>query len=285
MLVREVLGYIQEQVSPPPTGNVVLFAGDQPESGIWEACLQYPVPGQQRLVKVHNAGALTQAHRVAEVCEAIAGVAGSYVVLTGDGFEEGQEEVRLSSRGQVIACSWPEDPDRAGQEKTEWLVTQLGNRELARAVLASTHFDFAAAAAFCDKLRRCGMPPQLALRVVGWSSRPPFADSLVLGERKAALRAAEGLEGEGIGLAIGQLAQRLGIMSLLYWASQDNLTGKELHKAVPEVPAFLVSRLRKATAQYSPQRMRAQRELLDIADTAYRNGARTGVLELLCAGW
>lgn len=285
-LIREVADYMLESIAPPSSGYAVLFAGETPEPDVWSACMQYPPPGQARLTVVHEAGQLTQAAKMSEVCEAVASITGAHVLFTGEGFEDGQAEVQHSPRGRVINCSFSQDEERAQRDKAAWVAVRLGgDGVLAREVLELVDYDFSAAAAVCDKVQRCGFGPGYARALASWHGTPPFTDSLVLGERQVALRAAEVLDPDEIGFVIGQLSARLGVMSALYWAVQDGAGGRELHKAADGVPAFLVSRFRKAVPQYSPQRIREQRQLLDVVDSAYLSGIREGVLEALCAGW
>ena len=282
-LVRDVCMRVRAAITPA----TVLFASVTPEPDIWSACMQFPLPGQQRLVVVHDAGQLKQLDTLEELLEAIRAMQGAYVLFTGEGWPDAQDAVQRSPAGQVVRCSFTSDEVKARQDKAVWLSARLpgATTEWAHELLDRVDGDFPAAAVVCAKAALCGLSPGQAMHLAAGQAQPPFADLLVLGERKAALRAATVLGREDYGRVTAQLASRLTVMSTLYRVVQDSPTGQPLHKLVPDVPAFLVKRFRKAAPLYSPQRVQAQRELLDIADSAYRRGAKEGVLELLCAGW
>jgi hypothetical protein len=282
--VRDVAQHIREAVPDP--SRVTLFAGDDPEPGIWAACEQYALPGQpQRLVVVHDAQNLKRVDRLAEVAAALPSLGGVHLLFVAPGSDPPAELQSVSS-AQVIRCSLPADEDRAAAERTAWARERLPgikDSEL-HELLAAAVDDLSAVAAVCAKVTACGFTYAQAPALAAWQAPKEFADCVLAGERKAALRAAAELPAARAGAVIGQLSTGLTQLGTLYRALDSGKTGRDLHQ-LPGVPAPVLRKFRSVAGGYSPRQVQSRRQLLDIADSAWRGGARVGVLEMLCANW
>lgn len=287
VLCREVSDFVRSAVPAEGLDRQVLFAGDGSEAEIWDACSQYPLPGSQaRLVVVHSAQFLNSDQRMAELLGVMAELGGVHLLFEALGCREDhpvQAAVQAAPAGQVISCSFAKDRDRAAQDKRAWVCRALGTTDdVAWELLERTRHDLTAAAAVCAKAVACQFTPQEALGLAS-SFEPPwdFADSLVLGERKAALLALRGMDDADVSRELGLLASRLVLLGTLYRGAQEGVPARR----GSGVPQFLERRFRKAASGYSPAVVVERRKLLGVVDGAWRQGAREGVLEALAACW
>jgi hypothetical protein len=97
--------------------------------------------------------------------------------------------------------------------------------------------------------------------------------------------AAETLSGESLGRAIGYLASRLALLSILHRASLDNVSRRDVIVKLG-VPGFLAQKYQAvAMAEYGEQRVNTAWLALSVADDEHRSGDSAGVAESLVVSW
>lgn len=192
--------------------------------------------------------------------------------------------LRDSRHGQIIRCSTP-----ASQEDQAAIVASWwpgAGRNIAAALLEASGGSLTAAWHAADKAVRAGFPCDPSVIPVVCVSRDAegFADLLTAGNRAAAMAAARTLPQDEAGGVLALLAVRLQLLPLVRDCVER---GEDMQSMVRNLKAsqLVIARLRAVSPRYGDSRVSRCRELLAIAETAWRSGARDGVLEAVAALW
>jgi hypothetical protein len=260
------------------------------ERDIWAACAVIPPAGQERLVIVHDAHKLRRPHELAPLVKAGREAAGAWLLFISaeddftrdkDGLAVHLAAIRDSRGGQLIRCTAPRDDDLL-----DWAVRQwpgLG-RNAAHRLLTRAGGDLAVVRDAGAKARATGLTDGKYIEVL-CEARPgqEFAELLLAGDRQGALAAA-GVLPPAPGVAIGLLDSRLGTLAAIREGQRRGLEPRDITSRFG-VSRFLIPQYRDIAPAYSPARVRRCRELLAMADAAWRSGADRGVAEVLAANW
>jgi hypothetical protein len=73
-------------------------------------------------------------------------------------------------------------------------------------------------------------------------------------------------------------------MGLMHEAVQQRMGSRDAQAKLGIAP-FLYARFREVAPDYSPDQVRARRQVVARIDSAYVTGARDGIPEALCALW
>jgi DNA polymerase III delta subunit len=283
-----------------PSGDrAVYFAGFDVERDIWAACAVISPAGQERLVIVHDAGRLRRPHELVPLVKAGREAAGVYLLFSsaeddftrvsapdgGMSLAPHLAAIRDSRNGQLIRCTLPKDDDLLDWAARQW--PGLG-RNAAHRLLARAGGDLAAVRDAGNKARASGLADEKYIDVL-CEQRPgeEFAELLVAGDRKGALAAARDMPSagsSGMGAVAGLLDYRLGVLYAIREGQRRGFEARDICGQLG-VPRFLLARYRDIAGAYGPDRVRRCRELLAVADSAWRTGASMGVAEVLAANW
>ncbi len=279
-------------------GGAALTAGGIPERAVWDACLQLPPPGEDRLVMVRSAQRLRDFAPLAALGSA-RDAAGLWLVFSSDDDDcyqrkagkivqdgkkvllPGPAAVSALSCGQLVRCALSSQEDQIA-----WIQSQLPGLAptVAWRVLDRVGGDLALAASVCAQLAlwpAAGRTEQAVAALVPQEPAGEFTEAVVH-DRKAQAMAARPPE-EETGRAIGQLGSLLDYLALLYSASLQQLGMRDTVKlGVPQVVAV---KYRRIASRYPPARVLSCRMLLAEADAAWRSGAGEGVAEVVAALW
>ena len=288
VLVREVVD--AHLRGAPPDQCVVLFASEMPEQELWDQVLADPPLGGRRTVvygaeRLKNLGnvALTTGPDVAD---------SSYTVFVSSEPDFEKEEGALAPHlavlqaarcGQLIRCVEPSSSEARAELVASWwpgasIVT--GQDVLARSG------SLGKAWLACEKARRAALPPNSTAVAAVCIVEPAgqLADLLMAGTKHKAMAAARQLTREELGAVIGLLAHRLMVAELIADGVKSGMTPREA-VADRRVDRFVASRVLPYLPSYTDARIRSCRAVLAGAETAWRNGVRTGVAESLVALW
>lgn len=291
VLVREVL---QAYRDAAPGQGVTLFAGSAPERDIWDLLLSYPPVGGRRAF-IYQADKLRRISGF-EALAAAEGMDTAYAVFisadpdfprTG---EDGKGDLtpalavlQDSRHAQLIRCCAPSKDEDAVQLVATWWPGAGAN--FAFDVLARCGGSLQAAYDACEKARLAGLPPGAAALSV--CIAPPddsLADRLIAGDKPRAVQAALTSGHGAVGALIGLLAARLNILEALADAQREGIDTAEAGQRL-RIDRFVLRKLAPHAAAYGQARVRRCRELLAVAETAWRGGATEGVAEAIVALW
>jgi hypothetical protein len=291
VLVTEVIETIIARTAPEL--RLSLDAASTDEAELWAQACTYP--DDSRLILVRNAQVLVNWHFLADAAEAVR--TGGWVVLVsseadiyarrraGDDKTLTPEAAAVKAAGgQIIRCAL--SAANHG-ERIAWVQRHLPGATDSQAweILVRCGQRLAAVASVCSKAYRAGMKPELAVQcLLDDLPGEEVADSLILGDRLTALRAAAELDPSDYGTVIGQLASRLDLMSAMHEAVQQQMGSRDA-KAKLGIEPFLYARFRSVAPDYSPDQVRARRQAVARIDAAYVTGARDGIPEALAALW
>ena len=279
----------------PGAGRAVFFAGNdvERESGLGAAVV--PPPGQDRVAIVYDAHKLRRPHELVPLVKAGREAAGAWLLfVSGEndftrvrrrGLAPHLAAIRDSRHGQLVRCIVPKDDDLLDWVARQW--PGLG-RNAAHRLLTRAGGDLAAARDAGARSRATGLTEEKYIDVL-CAPRPgeEFAELLVAGDRQGALAAARDMPAagpSGAGAVIGLLDSRLGTLAAIREGQRRQLEARDIAGQLG-VPRFLIGRYRDAAAAYGPARVQRCRELLAMADAAWRSGAVEGVAEVLAANW
>jgi hypothetical protein len=282
-LVRTVRDAYREAV---PAAEFCVLWGDVP--GVWDNLLT--TPSSPRLTVVQSAQAL----KSLDMMPYLLGdeFDGSYVVFVSaeDDFRRSDKTLvpplaalRDSRHGQLIRCCPPTDTEGQASIVAAWWPG--AGRNVASALLTASG-SLTGAWHAADKAVRAGLAPDVqAIPFICPSAAVEgFADLLMRGEKRAAMEAARSVPHDDFGPAISLLAFRVGLLPLV----RDALSKREQPADTVrrlKADAWVLRQLRSYAGDYRPERVDNCRELLAIAESAWRGGAREGILEAMVALW
>ncbi len=288
-LVRAVLAAYRAAI--PADCQFVLFAGGR-ESDVWDALLSDPLPGFPRLSIVFGAEKLKNLAPVSALL-ADAAADGPRVVFVsaaadfakdGDDLASHLAAVKKSRHGQLIRCCPPARSEDQVNLVTAWWPGLSRNQ--AWTVLRRCGGSLTLAAGACDKAVRAALAPTGTSieGVCEAESGAAFADALVQGKKAQAMAAAQQAGHGETGYALAVLATKLGQLGAIHAAQKAGAGPRDLAGRV-HLGRWIVGQLVPYAASYDAARVSRLRELLAMAETWHRSGARAGVAQAVVAGW
>jgi hypothetical protein len=290
VLAGDVMAAVRAALPPERVERAVFFAGNDAERDIWAACSVIPPAGQERLVVVWDAHKLRRPHELAPLVKAGREAAGAWLAFVSaeDDFTRGKDglaphlaAIRDSRHGQLIRCTAP-----GGDDLLDWAARQwpgLG-RNAAHRLVTRAGGDLAAIRDAGAKACATRLTEEKYIDVLcdPWPGEE-FAGLLLAGDRQGALAAASVLLPVP-GAAVGFLDSRLGTLAAIREGQRRGLEPRDITSRFG-VPRFLIPQYRDIAPAYGPARVRRCRELLAMADAAWRSGADRGIAEVLAASW
>jgi hypothetical protein len=291
-LVRQVL----DAHRPGPAGTVLLFAGEIGESELWDLVMTVPAASGRRTT-VLGAERLARTEHLAELAAADWND-GSYTLFvsneadfpkdpdskTGKGLAAHLVPLRDSKRAQLIRCCAPTSEDAACKLVASWWPGC--GVSLARQLVKACGGQLSVAWQACDKAARAQLPPTPVSLSMVCQATPSgsFADLVMGPDRGAAVAAARQLNHSEIGAAIGLLVARLSTLAVIREGLSQRMDRQDI-AAKLRVDRFLLRMLAPLAPAYNPDRVARCREVLALAETAWRGGATAGVGEVIAALW
>jgi hypothetical protein len=193
-------------------------------------------------------------------------------------------DVQASRHGQLIRCCAPGKEEDLVDLVASWWPPAGAN--FAHRLLTVCEGSLYLAWSACDKGVRAGLEPtdENASRVCQLVPARDFAELLVAGEKARALECARLVRQNDIGPALGLLASRLSALSAIGAGKQRGWDGQELVVKL-KLDRFLLRKLGPLAGSYPPERVRRCREVLAVAESAWRAGAYEGIPESVAALW
>lgn len=219
---------------------------------------------------------------------------GNYIlfVSTEEDFRRGEDKkliaqlafLRDSRHGQLVRCCAPSSDEDAADIVASWWPGS--GRNVASALLTHCGGDLTAAYHAAQKAVRAGIAPDVqAVRAVSvQNSHEDYARLLLAGDRRRAMTAAREVGLDAAGGVIALLAARLALLPLVREAVQRRESPADTVRRL-RVDAWVLRQLRPFASDYDPARVARCRELLAMAETAWKSGSRLGVLEAVAALW
>ncbi len=259
----------------------------------WAKAFQHPMtPGGNRLLVVRDAEKITSWAPFSSWIAGLRTLPGVYLL-----FVSGEDDLpRTGSskrapvkehieamrppRGHVVRCTELSEDDAVAWVKAR---SPLDD-STARHLLTRVAGHLGDAAAVCAKLSVFG-PVQVSPAIVDQlvEARPAddFADSLLAGDKAAALAHIPALSDTDLTKLVALLDQRLDLFTQLWEAQAQGRYGR----AVTGVNPYLVRKYTPLVKHYQPHRRARCRQVLAVVDDAVRSGSRSGVWEVLVALW
>ncbi len=292
VLAREVIRAHREAVSGQ---RASLFAGEMPERELWDRVLSEPEPGgrltvvwgAEELREPGNIGVLARADGMDPAFTAFVFGTSEFAREPGEGKQPPAAYVAAVQKckgGQLVRCCAPSSlADQVALVRSWW----PGSTEnFAYDVLCRCGGRLGDAWHACDKAVRAKLDPTAAMAAVvceaqSGGSATVFADYLVAGDRRLAMAEAGKVPPGEVGSVLGLVAARLAALAAIGASRRAGET-----RRVPDgVDRFLYKTLAPHVPAYGPARVSREREVLAAAESGWKDGARTGVLETVAALW
>lgn len=289
VLAQEVVDTIRRLIQPM---TVMTFEmGLDSETWMWDACSSAPLGS--RLVIVRQAESAKDWSILPHLIEAGRQLGDSWIVFVSamsdypkreDGsLQDHIAQLRDTSSGQLVRCSKPSEPDQLA-----WVSRLLpgAGKVIASYILARAGGDLQAVRDLCAKAALFGPEPSEALvdALLTEQAAEDFADSLTHLRRVHALSCAGGMTERDMAMAFGLLESRLSLMSVLAPAVRQQMTEHDMRGRL-SISTVLIKRFKQVAPKYDDSRIHRCRQLLVLAESAWREGAREGVAEALVALW
>lgn len=186
--------------------------------------------------------------------------------------------------GQLIRCCAPgRREDQVAMVASWWPGAGLN---LGHEVLTLCGGSLTRAWEACDKAVRAHLPP--VARSVQMVCLPEpgdsFADALIAGNKAGALAAARAARRTEVGAGLGLLASRLSMLAAIADALRTGAEVSDLPGRT-RIDRYLLHLLTPHAAAYGADRVARCREVLAMAESAWRAGADTGVAEIVISLW
>lgn len=292
VLVRQVL----DAHRPGPAGAMLLFAGELGERELWDQVMTVPaasgrritVLGAERLTRTENLADLAAADWNDGTCTLFVSNEPDFPKdpgsKTGKGLASHLVPLRDSKRAQLIRCCAPSSEEAVIKLAASWWPGCGLNlaSQLVRACGGQLTMVWQA----CDKATRAKLPATPASLAMVCQATPSgsFADLVMGPDRGAAVSAARQLSHSEAGAAIGLLAVRLSTLAVIRDGLSQRMDRQDIVTRL-RVDRFLLRMLAPLAPAYSPDRIARCREVLALAETAWRGGQTAGVGEVIAALW
>lgn len=291
ILVHEVLGVTANAIGADDVEQ--WQAGSSSERDLWAAVMAVPVNGYKRLSIIRDAGKLHDWKQLRYWLDARAMMRGSYVLFESEDHDFPRDDdgklvepvdlLRDSTLGQVIRCS----PLNA-EDAVAWVRRQLPavTPDQARHLLLRASGDLTEVRAVLAKARLFGGSiTEEAFDLLCNELPGDFVERLLMRDLPGAMLAAETMTPDGFGRALGFLASRLELLSVLHRAGVEFISRRDVVSKLG-VPGFLAQKYSAiASAEYGEKRVSRAWLALSAAEDAHRGGAKDGVAESLVVSW
>jgi hypothetical protein len=287
VLTAEVVRSYRERLTSVPYRALYAERSENSERTLWDELLSFPPGG--RLAVVYGAEKLAAAHMDALTDSApefhtTVFVSADHDFARGaDGLATHLAVIQASRNGQLIRCNVPSKAEDRVKLVASWWPG--ASRAFAAELLARCG-TLAAARQACDKGSLAGLPAEPASfgYVVSREAVEVYADTIVAGNRRAAVTAARQLTSGEVGQALAQLSWRLDVLGVLRTAQDKGLEAYEVERRF-HLDLFVQKRYGPYASSYGHRRRDRCRELLAMADSAWHCGTVDGVAEAVAALW
>ncbi len=289
VLTREVQRAYLETRLP----SVHLFVEGN-ETSIWDQVLSAPAAGRVTFVqgaeKLRNVGtleALLDAGSLGTVFTVFESADDDFPRVEEDGkkvLAPWLAVLRGSRHAQLIRCCAPSKEEDLVRLVASWWPGAGAN--FAFELLTKCGGSLLYVRQACEKAVFAGLEPvpENAELVSQWIPGNEFADYLIAGDKKAAMASIGAMRHGEVGASLGILSSRVSMLLAINMAKASGWEQGELAIRL-KLDRFLVRKLTPQSGRYQPDRVRKCRELLAIAESAWKAGASEGVLEAVCALW
>lgn len=304
VFVGEVEEYVTRYLEPSPWNVVHIDAREISVRHIKAELYQHPMGAGTRLIIVRHVEAIEDWSFLIEWLPKRSLNPKTFVVLVSDesGIEKimpTQEERRagakphppehiglIQTRGQVIECR--PFTNATAKYSVSWVQTMMPMRDnVAKHLMERANFEVRLARDTCLKLRMAGVSEVTISHVnqlLEEQPRDTFSDALMSRDHKTAFLALRTIPEDDYGRIIGLLDSRLDLTGLVHDMMIEHKSPGEIARAAgPQ--AFLVPEVLKVAKHYNSKRRLEIRKVLALADVAWRNGHRTGLLDVIVSFW
>lgn len=293
-LVERVVQDIKAIVNPPTTDYIVITVGEGNDSAIWVESLHAPLdPQANRLVVVRNAESFQDWPFLAQWFLLSKNMPCNYLVFVSNEadiptVQQGKqfippEHIQLiQAKGRVVRCSLPAEKDLA-----DWFVEEYGLTYTAADFLvkhASGNLHAMVNVCRKAKILHASPSPAIIAQLCEEESHDNFVDSLILMDKKSALRAAKNIDQGDYSKIVAFLDSRLELIQDLGLMASKRMGIHEMCKE-PGMKPFLVRKFLPCVKKYNDAKILYCRKLLTIMDDVIQSGSTKGVLETLVAMW
>jgi hypothetical protein len=277
----------------PSASTTLLFTGELPEYQVWDQVLSYPLSAG-RLIVVHGAERLRDYGSFEVLAEAEGFDTAFTVFVSSDkDFAKGEDGKALAPHlaalkgckdAQLVRCARPSRDEDLLKLVASWWPGAGSN--FAHALFTRCGGDLAIAREACLKAELAGLPPapESIEYVVTEPPALAYIEALLSGDRRSAAYAAGFMQKNEVGYALAVLWDRLGQLAALREAKARGMTGMEIATKL-KLNRYVQHYLTPLAPGYTPEKVRACRKLLAVAELAHQAGAVAGVAEALAANW
>jgi hypothetical protein len=280
-LAREVVAAHREGAQPSQLAT--WFAGEGPETAMWDTLLTYPPPGGRRAV-IYGAERLKHPDALVDLAQA-KGLDASVAVFvssegdfakTKDGLAPHLAALQSARDAQLVRCCAPSSADARAALVASWwpgMTPVLAYDLLARCG------SLEAAWQACRQGTAAGLEPtpERAALVCPQAAIGDLADTLAAGDRARAMALAAQVPRGEVGALVGLLDYRLTAMAEVREAQRS---GDD-----PGRDRYVPRKVALHAAAYDPARVQRLRSVLARVDSAWRSGAAVGLAESIVALW
>lgn len=259
---------------------------------LWDSLLSWPHGGS--LAVVYRAQKLTMLDRVEVVTETIPDLARVLFVSADEDFARDEADgkkvlqphlaaIRDSKAGQLVRCCKPSREEDLLKLVASWWPGAGLN--FAAALLTRCAGQVGAVYTACRTARDAGLDAEPRYLDMACQAVPQarYADALLAGHRADALEEAARLGDAETASVLGLLSARLAALVTYNSLRARDLDAEQI--ARKGVDRWHQRMLAPYAGAYSPSRVIYCRQLLAIAEDAFRSGVRSGLLESVATLW
>jgi len=301
VLVEDVVRQTAAALDLRPWSDIRLVMGEDPESAIWDAVMQYPLEVEDRLIVVHEAqrvknfsplAAFLASRKINPRTHLVFVASTARAEKTKGDREQGIKPALLphiqtiQAKGKVVECR--KFTDATAKHAITWIQARADvTQAVARQILVRTNGDLRAIRDLCVKASALGETSVLAVNALcAPLPTDTFADALMVLDRKTALQALAGLSDEERTEALYDLSSRLDTARNVNAMLSARKSKTEIRAMLAERgQGHMVDYLMDTAKYYHAKRGLEVRRILDRAIRAHESGARGGVLESVIAVW
>ena len=304
VLIEQVVSQIQKYLDPMPWNHTRLDAREATPRAIAAELYQHPMGGGPRLVVVRHAEVITDWAFFMDWVPKRSLIPKTYVVFVSD--EDGVPKIEptvqerrqgvkahppehielLQKRGTLIECR----PFTSATAKYSpaWVQSMMPMREpVARHLMERSNFQVRLVRDTCMKLRAAGVTEvtiQHVNQLLAEQPRDTFVDALLARDHKTAYAALRTIPESEYGKLIGLLDARLDLTGLVHDMMIEHAKAGDIARAAG-AQAWLVPEIIPVAKHYNSKRRLEIRQVLALADNAYRSGQTTGLLDVIVSFW
>lgn len=293
VLVEEVIEDTKRQLNVSEFDYVSL-SGEGPSVDIWDASYQYSLdPSANRLVLVREADQVQEWGPLKQWFQDSRKLTSNYILFVSDNpnypTDEDPKNPQLldhieliRTKGKTVRCSLP-----SGGELVSWVKRNsiLGDAS-ANFLISRCGGDLNVISNICKKSMMFSADPGNAVvsRLADMAPALDFSDSLLMQNKKAALKCLESLAEEEYARVVGLLYSRLDLLYTLHKSAPNFSTARELSEATG-IKVFLIQKYGQLAKSYSKNKITQCRNALTVVDDALQRKVYESTMELLVALW